>query len=98
MCKTADAIGGFMRTMALCEPAALRYDIDMTQPSILNAADYADALITARRAKNTVFLILLVLWFLGFLAFHVTTGLIHILLIVAVIALILHFVRGRSTV
>jgi hypothetical protein len=45
-----------------------------------------------------IFLILLVLWFLGFLAFHVTTGLIHLLLIVAVIALIVHFVRGRSTV
>jgi hypothetical protein len=45
-----------------------------------------------------IFIVLLVLWLLGFLAFHVTTGLIHLLLIVAVIALIVHFVRGRSTV
>ena len=40
-----------------------------------------------------LFVILLVAWLLGGFAFHVGGGLIHILLIVAVIALILHFVR-----
>ena len=45
-----------------------------------------------------LFLILLVMWLLGFVAFHVAGGLIHLLLIVAVISLILHFVRGSSTV
>jgi hypothetical protein len=44
----------------------------------------------------TVFVVLLVLWLLGFAAFHVAGGLIHLLLVVAVIVLILHFVRGRS--
>jgi hypothetical protein len=43
----------------------------------------------------TLFLVLLVLWLLGFFAFHVASGLIHILLIVAVISLIMHFFRGR---
>jgi len=43
----------------------------------------------------TLFLVLLVLWLLGFFAFHVAGGLIHLLLIVAVISLIIHFVRGR---
>jgi Family of unknown function (DUF5670) len=38
----------------------------------------------------------LVMWLLGFAAFHVAGGLIHILLLVAVIALVMHFVRGRS--
>jgi hypothetical protein len=33
---------------------------------------------------------------LGFLAFHVTGGLIHILLVVGIIVLLLHFFRGRS--
>jgi hypothetical protein len=42
-----------------------------------------------------LFVVLVVLWLLGFLAFHVAGGLIHLLLIVAVIALVLHFVRGR---
>ena len=40
-----------------------------------------------------LFVILLVAWLLGGFALHVGGGLIHILLIVAVIALILHFVR-----
>jgi hypothetical protein len=44
----------------------------------------------------TVFVVLLVLWLLGFAAFHVAGGLIHLLLVIAVIVLILHFVRGRS--
>jgi hypothetical protein len=43
-----------------------------------------------------LFGLLLVLWLLGFFAFHVAGGLIHLLLIVAVIALVVHFVRGRS--
>jgi hypothetical protein len=37
---------------------------------------------------------LLVAWLLGWAVFKVAGGLIHILLIVAVILLILHFVRG----
>jgi energy-converting hydrogenase Eha subunit G len=42
--------------------------------------------------------ILIVLWLLGFLAFHVAGGLIHILLVLAVIAIIIHFVTGRRAV
>jgi hypothetical protein len=41
-----------------------------------------------------LFVVLLVAWLLGFAAFHVAGGLIHLLLIVAVISLVLHFVRG----
>ncbi len=40
--------------------------------------------------------VLVVLWLLGFLAFHVTGGLIHILLVAGIIMLVLHFLRGRS--
>jgi hypothetical protein len=42
-------------------------------------------------------IIIAVLWLLGLLA-NIGGGLIHILLVVAVIALIIHFVRGRSRV
>jgi hypothetical protein len=45
-----------------------------------------------------LFMILLVMWLLGFFAFHVAGGLIHLLLIVAVIFLVMHLVRGRSAV
>jgi hypothetical protein len=44
----------------------------------------------------TLFFILLVMWLLGFFAFHVASGLIHILLIIAVISLVMHLFRGNS--
>jgi hypothetical protein len=40
--------------------------------------------------------VLVLAWLLGWSAFHVTSGLIHLLLIVAVIFLVLHFLRGRT--
>ena len=46
----------------------------------------------------TIAIILAVLWLLGVFAFHVAGGIIHIVLVVAVIALVLHFVRGRGRV
>jgi hypothetical protein len=44
----------------------------------------------------TIAVVLLVLYLLGFFAFHVTSTLIHVVLVVAVIMFILHFVRGRG--
>jgi hypothetical protein len=44
-----------------------------------------------------LFVVLLLAWILGLGVFHVAGGLIHILLIFAVISLILHFVRGRAS-
>jgi hypothetical protein len=43
-----------------------------------------------------LFVVLGVLWVLGWLVFHVAGSLIHLLLLVAVVSLILHFVRGRA--
>ena len=40
--------------------------------------------------------VLIVLWILGFFAFHVTTGFIHIALVVGLILLVLHFLRGST--
>jgi hypothetical protein len=45
----------------------------------------------------TIFVILLILWLLGF-SFHVAGGLIHLLLVVAVVVLIINLVTGRRTV
>ena len=46
----------------------------------------------------TVAIILIVLWLLGAFAFHIAGGLIHILLVLGIIVLVLHFVRGRRAV
>jgi hypothetical protein len=37
--------------------------------------------------------VLIVLWLLGFFAFHVTTSFIHVALIVGIILLVMHFLR-----
>ncbi|MDQ2971198.1 MAG: lmo0937 family membrane protein [Acidobacteriota bacterium] len=46
----------------------------------------------------TIGIILLICWALGFFAFHVAGGLIHLLIVIAVIAIVVHLVRGRSPV
>ncbi len=44
----------------------------------------------------TLFMVVLVLWLLGF-SFHVAGGLIHLLLVLAVIILIFNLVSGRRS-
>ena len=46
----------------------------------------------------TIAINLLVLWALGFFAFHVAGGLIHILLVVALVVFVVNLIRGRGTV
>ncbi|HXU29999.1 MAG TPA: lmo0937 family membrane protein [Thermoanaerobaculia bacterium] len=41
-------------------------------------------------------LVLFIAWILGFVVFHVAGGLIHLLIVVAVIVAIVHFIRGRT--
>ncbi|GAC1612221.1 MAG: hypothetical protein NVS3B27_01750 [Novosphingobium sp.] len=43
----------------------------------------------------TIALVLLVLWALGVFAFHVTAGVIHIVLVVAIIIGLVHLFTGR---
>jgi len=46
----------------------------------------------------TIGIILLVAWLLGLFAFHVSSGLIHLVLVLAVIAFIVHLFTGRRGV
>jgi len=54
----------------------------------------------SRAEEKTMFgiigAVLLLMWLLGFFAFHVTVGFIHILLVLAVISILYHLVAGRS--
>ena len=43
----------------------------------------------------TIALILVILWLLGFFAFHVGSGLIHILLVIAIIVILVRLIQGR---
>lgn len=42
---------------------------------------------------GAIAIVLVVLWLLGALAFKITAGLIHLLLILAVVAVVMHFAR-----
>lgn len=44
----------------------------------------------------TIFIILLVLWLLGF-SFHVGGGLIHLLIVVALVVLVINLLSGRRS-
>jgi hypothetical protein len=46
----------------------------------------------------TIFVILLVLWLLGFLGGYAFGGMIHLLLIVAAVVLVFQLLSGRRTV
>ena len=57
--------------------------------------EYQD--LARRRAMLwTVFVILLIMWLLGF-SLHVAGGLIHLLLVVALVVLIVNLLSGRPT-
>ena len=46
----------------------------------------------------TLAVVLIILWARGFLAFHVTSGLIHLLLVIALIVIVVRLVTGRRVV
>ena len=46
----------------------------------------------------TLALVLFILWILGFGVFHVAGGLIHVLLVIAIVVVIVRLVTGRRVV
>jgi fatty acid desaturase len=44
---------------------------------------------------ETIIIVLVILWALGFFAFHVGGGLIHALIVIALIILIIRLLKGR---
>ena len=44
---------------------------------------------------STIALVLVVLWLLGYVSAYTMGGLIHILLVLAIVALLVHVIQGR---
>lgn len=44
----------------------------------------------------TIAVVLLILWLLGFFALHVGGGLIHLLLVIAIIVVLVRVIQGRK--
>ena len=43
-----------------------------------------------------LFFVLLIVWLVAWAAMHVAGGFVHLIIVIAVISLIIHFVRGRT--
>lgn len=59
------------------------------------AASFAHGCEEKKNMLGLIAAILVICWLIGLFAFHVSTGLFHILLVVGIILLILHFVSGK---
>ncbi len=46
----------------------------------------------------TLAVVLVVLWLLGFTVFHVAGGLIHLLLVIAIVVVLVRVIQGRKPV
>jgi uncharacterized protein DUF5670 len=75
--------------------------MDVAQPRCINSPSMQTTVpVSAARRSGMwigIAIVLLLLWVGGFVMFHVAGFFIHILLILAVISLILHFVFGRRS-
>ena len=45
---------------------------------------------------NTIAIVLIVLWLVGYLGFHVLGGFIHILIVTAVIMILIRLIKGQN--
>lgn len=94
MRRTGDLDRGRFRAVSLrccqrAEPAATRH---ACCPSRFSTPSETSVML------YTIAVVLIVLWALGFLAFHVGGGLIHLLLVIAVIVVLLRVIQGRRPV
>lgn len=73
--------------------------LDCFQPSRLNPHQtFQLSQLGVRSMLWTLFVILLVLWLIGVVSSYTLGGFIHILLVLAIIALIFQLISGRRTV
>lgn len=68
-------------------------DVQSSQACLTTAKKWSDTV----SIWTVLFIILLIAWIGGFTVFHVAGAFVHILLILAFVSLILHFVTGRRT-
>jgi hypothetical protein len=91
-------VNGQPRRDTPCRPARAdlpAWNLRRAEALPLRAAESA-ANSRAQPMFAIIAVILLVMWLLGFFALHISSFLIHILLLVALISIVMHFVRGRS--
>lgn len=70
--------------------------IERAPPAYLDMSQHHSHLCGADKMLETIAIVLLVLWALGLVTSFTAGGLIHILLVVALVVLLFRFIRGRS--
>ena len=63
-----------------------------------NLAQPAEVAVWGVFEMLAIAIVLFVLWALGFFAFHVAGGLIHLLLVIALVVFVVNLVRGRRAI
>jgi len=69
----------------------------MFQSSFVAGQQHLDVIEMRRTMYLGLGVVLLLLWIGGFLVFHISAFFIHILLILAVISMVFHFLRGSTS-
>jgi uncharacterized protein DUF5670 len=87
-------VGLFLRFPSIAPPAQLQ------TCDVIAATGAEAAAVNVYSRKESpmllaIALVLFVLWLLGFLVFHVSSGLIHLVLVIAIIVGLVHLFQGR---
>jgi Flp pilus assembly protein TadB len=79
-------------------------DCSLDKSYKLHSAAYRPQIVTAGEGDTMSFgpflliaILLLLAWVAGFLMFHIASVLFHVLLVLAVLSFIFHFITGRRT-
>jgi hypothetical protein len=97
-------VSSLMTGLSKCDQPGEPYGTDTQFPPSYNECTSSFDLGSARRQGLggrehmlwTIFVVLLIMWLLGF-SFHVGGGLIHLLLVCAVIVLVWNLITGRRS-
>jgi Flp pilus assembly protein TadB len=73
-------------------------ELELRRGIVVKVATCGRSPAKGRKMLGIIAAVLVVLWLLGFFAFHITTAAIHIILVIALVLVVLHFMRGRRSV
>jgi hypothetical protein len=82
----------------LCQSATAWSAVIVTPHRVCGADAQCLSTIARRAMLWTLFVVLLVLWFLGVVSSYTLGGFIHVLLVLALIAVVLQLIQGRRVV
>jgi len=80
----------------LCVPAYRTAGVKQALSALLPLTDSGAAIIQGEHMLYTIAVVLAILWLLGLVTSYTMGGLIHVLLVIAIIVVLLRVINGRS--